>query len=813
MLTDLRYAFRGFRRDPGFTATAVITLALGIGASIAVYSLVRAVLLAPLPVPEADRLVSIAERRPGSRDTNIPVSGHEFVAWQEQNHVFERIALFRPETANLTSAGEPESIMIGRVSPGFFPLLRLPAALGRVFEERDDRAGADPVAILSDAFWRRRFGADPGVLATRLTLNDRTYTVIGVMRSLPPTLTTDVWLPIDVAGQARAVGRHNLNVIARLSEGVTLEQAQADLDTIAARLTKEYPAENTDHHVRIEPFRESLVGEFRLALLLLFAAVGFVLLIACGNVANLLLARTAHRQREIAIRTALGATRLRVLRQLLVEGVALGAMGGTAGLLIAIWIVELAAGLTAIRIPLLETARLDWYVLTLAAGVSIATGAMAGLPTALRGTRIHAAALRESRGTSDARGTRLRSTLVACEVALTLMLLVGAGLMTNSFVRLITVNPGFRIERVLVLPVDLPGPRYPEAHQRRAFVERLLARLQSTAGIEAAGAISHLPLGGADNWMPFQIQGRPAPAPGQELYAAFRVVTPDYFRTLEIPLRRGRFFSDSDARRAVPIVRWFPQQPNPPGFDDPQAAPTAIISEAAARQHWPDEDPVGKRIRVLFSADVTIVGIVGDIKHNALNQPSHPHVYLSHNQEPWNSLSVVVRTTGTPLSAAAAVREQVRALDPVLPVSMREMDDVRAASVGRPRFFVLLIVGFGAMALGLAVVGIFGVVSYLAAQRTREIGVRMALGARRDEILRLVIGHGMRPIAVGIAAGIAGAAALTRFIETLLFDVKPADPATFMAAATLLAAMALLACWVPARRAANVDPVIALRAE
>ena len=403
--------------------------------------------------------------------------------------------------------------------------------------------------------------------------------------------------------------------------------------------------------------------------------------------------------------------------------------------------------------------------------------------------------------------------LVGSEVALTLILLVGAGLLINSFIRLVAVNPGFDASGVLVVPVDLPGSRYPEAHQRRAFFDRLIAGIEGIAGVEAAGAVSHLPLGGADNWMPFHIQGRPAPAPGQELYAPFRVATSHYFNTLRIPLRRGRFFSDGDARQSIPVIRWFPQQPYPDGFERPQPAPVAIVSETAVRQFFAGEDPIGKRMRVLFSPDITIVGVVGDIKHNALNLPSFPHMYLLHDQEPWNSVSLVIRTSGPPTALAAVVREQIRAADSALPVTVTTMDDVLTASTGRPRLYAVMTGVFGAVALGLAVVGIFGVVSYVAAQRTREIGVRIALGAQRREILELVVGQGMRPIAAGICAGIVGAVALTRFIGTLLFGVAPLDPLTFGIVIVLLTAVGLIACWIPAQRATRVDPLTALRAE
>jgi len=467
-----------------------------------------------------------------------------------------------------------------------------------------------------------------------------------------------------------------------------------------------------------------------------------------------------------------------------------------------------------VNIPLLETARLGWSGIGLAAGIAIVTGFAAGLLPALRSSYVHPGWLREGHRISDDRdGRRVRSALVASEVGLTLVLLVGAGLMINSFAHLVAVDPGFRTNDVLVVPLDLPASRYREAYQTRDLYDRVIGSVESIPGVQAAGAVSHLPLGGADNWMPFRVVGRPEPGPGEAPYAPFRVATPRYFTALGIPLRHGRFFNDGDARQSIPLIRWFPQQRYPPGFDSPQAPPVAIVSEAAAKQFWPGADPIGQRIRVLFSPEATIVGVVGDVKHNGLNLPSFPHIYLSHNQEPWNSVSLVVRTATTSSTLAPAVRERIRAADPALPITIKTMADVMTTSLGRPRLYAAITGIFSVVALALAVVGIFGVVSYVAAQRTREIGVRMALGAQRGEILALVVGQGMRPIAAGIIAGVATAIGVTRFIAKLLFQVTPLDPMTFVIMTTLLTAVGLLACWIPARRATRVDPLTSLRAE
>ncbi len=809
MLHDLRHAVRGLLKSPGFAAVSILTLALGIGANTAVLSLARAVFFSPLPFKEPDRLVAIDERRPSSRATDIPISGHEFAAWREQNHVFEDIALYRPNGLNLTGVGEPKAVQVIEVSANYLSMLGLSPALGRWFTDAENR-----VAILSDPLWRERFAGDPAVIGRTVTLNDQSYTVIGVMRPLPRSLTPDLVVPLDVPEQIRAVGRHNLNAFARLRPDATLEAAQLDLSAISDRLAKERPRDNTGHGVAVTPLREEMVGEFRRASWLMVAAVGFVLLIGCANVANLLLARGANRQREIAIRTALGAGRGRIVRQLLVESLVLAVLSGAAGLLMSAWIIDLTPNLSAVNIPLLETTSLGWPGLLLASAISLLAALAAGTVPALRSSLVRPGWLRESHQVSDDRsGRMMRNGLVAVEVGLTLVLLVGAGLMITSFARLVEVDPGFRTNDVLVVPVDLPASRYAEAYQRRGFYDRVITSIEGIPGVQAAGAVSHLPLGGADNWMPFRVLGMPEPGPGQEPYAPFRVATPHYFAALGIPLRGGRLFNDGDARQSVPLIRWFPQQPYPPGYDKPQAAPVAIVSESAAKQFWPGSDPIGQRIRVMFSPEVTIVGVAGDVHHNGLDLPSYPHIYLPHNQEPWSSVSLVVRTSLPPSDLAPAVRERVHAADPALPISVRTMTDVMSASVGRPRLYAAMTAIFGSVALLLALVGIFGVVSYVAAQRTREIGVRMALGAQRREILRLVVGQGMRPIAVGIGLGVLTAVGVTRFMSKLLFHVTPLDPLTFAVVTMLLGVVALVACWIPARRATRVDPLTSLRAE
>ena len=813
-MPTFRYATRTLLKARGFTAIAVATLALGIGANTAVFSLLRAVFLSPLPIEDADRVVVVGERRPTSGDAPIPISGHEYAAWKTRNQTLASIALFRGEMSNLTGGGEPQKLRLLRASSEYFPLLGITPLHGRVFAAGEDRAGSDRVVILSHGLWRTRFGSDPAAVGQQILLNDEAHEVIGVLPPLPKAFTVDAWLPLDVPGNIRTVGRHNLNAIARMRPNVTLQQASADLATISAQLAQQYPRENTGHAVAVRDIRDALVGEVRPAMLMLMAGAAFVLLIACANVMNLLLTRGASRQKELAVRAALGATRGRLVWDLLAESLLVAAAGGAAGLLMAAWIVDAVPALPAVTLPLLDTARIDWVALAAAAIMAMLAGVVSGVAPALRGARQHPAWLREGNRTSDDPGRRrLRAGLVAAETALALVLLAGAGLMINSFMRLVSVDGGFTTERVLIVPVELPSARYPKPHQQREFFDRLLARFKAVPGVEAVGSVSHLPLGGSDNWSRFSVVGRPAPDPGQEPNAPFRTASPDYFRVLGIPLIRGRVFAESDARVAVPLIQWYAQQPPPEGIDRPQAPPVAVISQTAARTHFAGEDPIGKRIRVLFSPEVTIVGIVGDVKHNALNEPAYAHIYLAQSQEVSNWTNYVLKVAGSPSAIAPAVRAHVTALDPDLPVLVRTMDEVRSESVGEPRLYALLIGCFAAVALGLAVVGIFGVVSHMVVQRTREIGVRVALGAEQGEIQRFVISQGMRPVAFGLAAGIIGAMALTRSMEKLLFEVEPTDPLTFAVVVVVLGTVAAMACWIPARRAARLDPIAALRSE
>jgi putative ABC transport system permease protein len=550
-------------------------------------------------------------------------------------------------------------------------------------------------------------------------------------------------------------------------------------------------------------------------LLTLFGAVGFVLLIACANVANLLLSRAAARQKEMAIRTALGAGRLRLIRQTLTESLILALLGGGFGLLSAFWLVTFLSKITAVNIPRLDTISVDGRVLLATLGFSILTGLLTGIAPAWRNSepRLYESIKDGMRGSSSPASRSASSLLVVAEVALAVVLLVGGGLMLKSFVQLMRVDPGFQPNRVLRLDLSLPDAKYGEPGQQLAFYNELIGRLQNLPGVESVGATTVTPLGHADNWSGFAIEGRPAPQQGQQQQAATRAVSDDYFRAMQIPLRKGRFFSNADARVALPLIRWFEQQPFPEHFNEPQAAPAVIINETMARLYFPNEDPLGKRLRVILSPWMTVVGVVGDVHHTGLNVPPSPEIYLSQLQEPQSSMAIMARTSADPLQLAAAAREQVKAIDKDLPVTVTTMDQIFSASVAGQRFNTSLLGIFASVALLLAMIGVFGVINYSVAQRTHEIGIRIALGAQRGDVFRLVVGQGLVLALIGVAAGAIGAVALTRLITGMLYGVSPTDGPTFVMVSLVVMAVAFLACYLPARRATKVDPLVALRYE
>jgi predicted permease len=805
---DLRYGARMLRTNPGFTSIAVITLALGIGANTAIFSVVNAVLLRPLQYSDPDRLVQVWQNFPQLGANQVTVSAPEFLDYKGQNRVFERMAAFRPQGYILTGGSEPERIFGARVSADLFPLLGVAPALGRTFLHEEDQIGGPRAVILSHGLWQRRFGSDATLIGKSLTLDGESFTVVGVMPpgfQFPPQRQNELWanVPFD-ANDLNRRGWRPLGVIARLKSGVSADQATAELKTIAGR----FPASGPVPSAYAVSLQEQVVGRVRRALLVMLGAVSFVLLIACANVANLLLSQAAARQREMAIRAAVGAGRARLIRQLFVEGLPLSLLGGGVGLLLAVWIVKLLVSVNPGNLPRANEIGIDLRTLMFTLSVSLLTGVVFGLAPAWQFSKLDLnQSLKEGgRGTSVSFSRfSMRSILLVSQVALSLTLLIGAGLMINSFARLLRVDPGFDPRGVLTMQIALPQSKYSEIQQRAFFFEQALERIRRLPGVQSAGMTSALPLTGSPDFG-FTIEGRTPSAPGDVPQTNWRAISPDYLRTMGIPLRRGRYFSEQDHEKAAGV---------------------AIINETMARRFWPDGDPLGKRIKLGGPTRpypwMEIVGIVGDVKHDGLDAPVTPELYMPYAQTPFSqmpaglrfpAMSLVARNGSDHDSLAAATRAEIKALDKDQPITnIRTLDQLLANSISQHRFYLLLLAFFAAIALALAAIGLYGVVSYTVKQRTQEIGVRMAFGAQAGDVLRLIIKFGMKLTLIGALIGLAGALALTRLMKTLLFDVSATDPLTFASITALLALVALLACFVPARRATKVDPLVALRNE
>jgi putative ABC transport system permease protein len=799
---DVRFGARMLLKAPGFLAVAVLTLALGIGANTAIFSVINSVLLRPLPYEEAERLTILTEWSEQVPNMSFSVANLKDV--RDQNTVFESLVGYNGTNFILTGEGSEAERLNGRqVTSGMFATLRKQPVLGRAFAPEDDKPGAEPVVVLAEGFWERRFGRDPDLVGKKLTLSGESFTVIGVA---PKTLhgswrTIDAFTPLlrledRIGGESQRGNHPGIYVVARMRRGVTLEQARADVVGIAKRLAERYPNSNAKQSMTVRSLHQQFVGDLQPALLVLLGAVVFVLLIACANVANLLLARAAARQKEVAVRMALGARRARLLRQLLTESVLLALLGGVLGVLLAYWGVRgLVASLPS-NVPRADEIGIDAAVLFFTLGVSLLTGLVFGIAPAWKvaSTNVHEPLKESGRGTIGAGHHRLRNSLVVAEISLSLILLVGAGLFLRSFFRIIQADAGFRARGVLTASVPLPQTRFPDHPTRAAFVERVVESLSGVAGVQAAAATIPL-LGG---WQSsFSVEGKPEPAPGQLPSADIARVTQHYFKAMGVRVVQGRVF---DAR------------------DTAASAPVCVVDETFVQKHWPGEDPLGKRVKFgrldNDSKWMEVVGVVAHVKNYGVDEDSRVELYLPYLQNSAGGLTLLLRTEGDPASLSASLRQAVTGVDPDLPVySVRTLDEIVSDRTAQRRLAVILISVFAGVALLLAAVGIYGVMSYAVTQRTQEIGIRMALGAEREHILGMVLRHGTRMSLLGVAIGLGAAFGLARLITNLLFQTSAADPPTFSLVPLLLVFVALFACYLPARRATRVDPMTALRYE
>jgi len=799
---DLRYGIRMLVSRPGFTSIAVLALALGIGANTALFSVVNAVVLRPLPFKNPDRLVAVNEinqKRPTERNN---VSYRNFVDWQQRARTFEQIAVYRYERFVLRTGDERVPVSGARVSAGLFPMLGATPELGRVFTTEEDRVGANPLAVVSHGFWISRLGGQRDLSETTVELDDQRVNVVGVMPASFkfPDDDAQIWLAVGPAANERIMANRSVHVcfaVARLKPGVDLAAAQADMTAVAQEIQEADPGADPEHSVRLVPLHEQVVGEIRPALMTLLGAVGFVLLIACANVGNLLLAHAAGRQREIAIRTALGASRWRVVRQLLTESILLSLIAGAVGFLTALWGVDVLVKVLPDFVPRAKEIGVDSSVLGYTILISLVTGVVFGLAPAVQASKpdLNETLKESSGGAAGGSGSqRLRSMLVVAELALSLVLLIGAGLMIKSFWRLQQVNPGFNVDHLVSVMVSLPESSYKTRAQVVDFYKGITERLITLPGVRDASAVSRLPITGGEGQGGLTIEGRPFP-PGEAPGATFRRNLPNYFRTMGIPLIAGREFDDRD--------------------DGTQKV--VIISQSMASRYWPEDDPIGKRIKVGTPENepwLTIVGVVGDVKNEGLAVEPTIATYEPFAQRPRLTMTIVARTEGDPGRLISTIRDQTREMEKeIMFLDASTMDDRVSATLKPQRFNMMLLAIFAALALVLASLGIYGVISYTVAQRTREIGIRMALGARGQDVMRLVVRDGLLLALVGTGIGLGGAFVATRLMRTLLFEVSTTDALTFGITSFLLIGVAIVASIVPAFRATRVDPVVALRYE
>jgi predicted permease len=807
---DLRYGARMLLAKPGFTLVTIITLALGIGANTTIFSVINSLLLKPFPFPEAERLVLVWESVVNDPQSRNIASAPNFEDWQRQNDVFTNMAFFDSggNGYNLAGSGEPERVSGVRVSTGFFDVLGVKPQMGRTFLPDEQTPGKHRVIVISDGLWHSRYAADPDIVGKAIKLDGEDFTVIGVMpREFQFQFgggARQLWMPVLYTKSDHDRGSHSFVTIARLKPDVTLQQARTQMNAIGLGLAEQYPKDNSGRTVTLDPFNEFGLEEQQTTLVTLLCVAGFVLLIACINVANLLMARGAMRQRELAIRSALGASRARMVRQLLTESLLLALAGGISGSLLAIWssnllLKVLPGNLRAVPFRALDEITVDFKVLAFTWVVTCLTGIIFGLIPALIFSKqnINESLQEGSRGTTGGSGVRLRQGLVILEVALALIVLTGAGLMIQSMKNVLNVAPGLNPTNLLVMNMSLPQENTfygPPTHPQ--FAHELQAQVGSIPGVVSVSAISQLPIGGGRAGRGFVIEGRPDPGENQP-GASYSIICPNYFRTMEIPMVSGREFTEQDSQNAPGVI---------------------IINETLAKRLWPDEDPIGKRIKIgRFDVDapwLTIIGIHKDVKQGGLDQQVRPQLFRPYNQAAWPSMSIVVRTTANPTSFINPIKQALARVEPERGVSgISTMDEIMYDSLGARRFPMMLLLAFSFVAITLAAVGISGVVSFSVSQRTREIGIRMALGARNGDVLRLMLSHCLGAAIIGIGIGLAGSLALTRFLTGLLFEVKPMDPLVLAAVAFILASVAFLACYIPARRATKVDPMIALRSE
>jgi putative ABC transport system permease protein len=815
MKQDLKYAFRILLKNPFMTLVIVLTLALGIGANTAIFSVLNAVVLRPLPYAEPDRLVMVWETSPG--DNKRSAAPGNFVDWRSQTTSFSDMAAMFYGNFNLTGNGEPERVNGSTVTSNFMATLGVAAQLGRTFQPDDDEHQDRRVAILGDGLWQRKFGADKSIIGKTITIDESAYTVVGVMPSgFKYPVLSDLWVlgrdrnavsmslisqfPTNDWNHERDA--HFINVVARLKPGATLAQAQSDMAGIASRLEKDFPNTNSGLGSNVVSLHTQIVGNVKTLIAVLFGAVALVLLIACTNVASLLLARATQRDREFAIRRAVGANRWRLARQLLTESVLLSLLGGMAGLGLSVWAVALFVKLSPGNIPRLNEANVDLRLLGFAFLVSMITGIAFGLWPALQATggslnrSLKEAGSRLSEGKQRRRS---RSVLIVTELALAQVLLVGAGLLIMSYVQVSRIEPGFNADHVLSAKIAPSGKKYPDLKSRAQFYTRVIEQLQSVPGVTSVGMVMNVPLSGSSMNRGFTVEGRPDPKPNEEVSMDYQVVSKDYFLTMGIPVLRGRAFTAQDTESAPRVI---------------------VINETMAKHYWPNEDPVGKRMAIGESSKDTswrtIVGVVGDVRHASLTDAPVPFAFIDYRQdlESWPRMGFVMKTQTDPQALIPSVRGSLVSIDSQQPVYAVESMEKLLDNDLAPRKFVMMLIGVLAfIAVALAMVGIYSVISFSVNERTREIGIRMALGAKRADVLSMILSQGMRVAAVGIVAGLALAYGLTRLLTTLLFEVSPTDPKTFALVAVTLGAVALLACYLPARRATRVDPLVALKEE